>query len=142
MTEPIRLTRRYDAPPERVFDAWVNPEKVKAWMGAPAAKMTGQPDEVLRITTDPRVGGKFSFVVRRQGQELDHAGEYLEVDRPRRLVFTWGVPAFSADFSVVALDFVPDGDGTLLTLDAGQVPEAYRERTAAGWGHIMASLAV
>ncbi|WP_335342470.1 SRPBCC domain-containing protein [Polycladomyces zharkentensis] len=58
------------------------------WMFGPAHPE--REEEVVRISLDPRVGGSFSFVVRRQGQEMDHVGEYLEIERPRRLVFTWG----------------------------------------------------
>jgi uncharacterized protein YndB with AHSA1/START domain len=106
-------------------------------MVAPAFKLTGRKDEVLKVEVDPRVGGKFSFVVRRDGQELDHTGEYLAFDRPRRLVFTWGVPAFSSQFSKVALDFQPDGEGTLVSLTFSDVPEEYRERTQQGWTNIL-----
>jgi uncharacterized protein YndB with AHSA1/START domain len=80
----VCVTRRFDAAPDRVFDAWLNPELIRAWMFGPAVRG----EEVVRITNDPRVGGSFSFVVRRQGEEINHVGEYLEIQRPWRLVFT------------------------------------------------------
>lgn len=82
----VRVTRRYTAPPERVFDAWLDAEMIGKWMFGPALR----DEEIVRLSLDARVGGSFSFVVRRQGEEIDHMGEYLEIDRPRRLVFTWG----------------------------------------------------
>src|SRR5437870_1551281 len=85
---PVTVTvkRRFDAAPERVFDAWLSPDMIRKWI-------FGSPDdeEVVRIAVDARVGGSFSIVLRRKGAEVDHAGEYLEIDRPRRLVFTFGV---------------------------------------------------
>ena len=47
---------------------------IRAWMGS------FPNDEVVSITVDGRVGGRFSFLIRREGQLLDHAGEYLEFD--------------------------------------------------------------
>lgn len=49
--------------------------------------------EVLHI--DPRVGRRYSIVDRRDGQDVEHTGEYLEIDRPRHLVFTLEVPLYS-----------------------------------------------
>lgn len=135
------ITHRFKASPERVFDAWVDPAKIAHWMVAPALKMMGRKDEVLKVEVDPRAGGKFSFVVRRDGQELDHTGEYLVFDRPRRLAFTWGLPAFSSQFSRVELDFQPDGEGTLVSLSFHDVQEEYRERTQQGWGNILQAIA-
>jgi uncharacterized protein YndB with AHSA1/START domain len=136
----IRVTHRFEAAPERVFDAWVTPETIAVWMAAPALKMMGTQDEMLRIEADARVGGRFSFMVRRQGQELDHVGEYLEVDRPRRLVFTWGVVGWPGS-STVSLDLVPDGTGTLLTLTATGVAPEYQARTEQGWTAILEGVA-
>ena len=76
-TATVVATRRYATPPTRAFDAWLDPEFGR-WMFR-----TVVPDEtIVRLQTDPRVGGAFSFVVLRQGQEIDHVGEYLEFDRP------------------------------------------------------------
>lgn len=40
-------------------------------------------EEVLRIALDPRLAGSFSFLVRRQGQQIDHVGKYRKIDPPR-----------------------------------------------------------
>src|SRR5688572_3482034 len=107
----VVVTHRFAAAPEQVFDAWLLPEMIGKWMFGPALR----DEEIVRITLDPRVGGAFSFLVRRQGQEIDHVGRYLEIDRPRRLAFTWGVAGTGSDSRVV-VEIVPAGDGAQLTL--------------------------
>ena len=108
----VRVQRRYTHPPERVFDAWLDPALLGRWMFGPAIRE----EEIVRLSTDPRVGGAFSFVVRRQGVEIDHVGEYLEIDRPRRLAFTWGTADNLPETSRVAIDIVGRDGGCELTL--------------------------
>jgi uncharacterized protein YndB with AHSA1/START domain len=131
----VRVTHRFSAAPERVFDAWLDPEKISKWMLAPA------PGEMTRVEVDARVGGSFCFVVRRDGQEIAHVGEYLELARPHRIVFTWSVPQFSADSSRVSIDLTAAGSGTELTLThAGVLPD-FASRTQAGWNTILDAMA-
>jgi uncharacterized protein YndB with AHSA1/START domain len=137
----VRVTRQYQASPERVFDAWIDPAKVALWFVAPARAMGMGEDEMLRTEIDARVGGKFLFSVRRQGQVIDHVGEYLELDRPRRLAFTWAVPKFSADATVVRIALVARGTGTELTLTHEGVLPEYSERTQKGWTAISDAVA-
>jgi uncharacterized protein YndB with AHSA1/START domain len=134
MSAVVKVVRKFDASPERVFDAWLDPEKVRVWMLAPGA------GEVLRVQLEARVGGKFSFLVRRQDGDVDHVGEYLELDRPRRLAFTWAVPKYSSEVTRVSLDFAPAGSGTELTLVHEGVLEEYRGQTAEGWGMILGAI--
>lgn len=132
----VRVTRRFTASAERVFDAWIDPQKVRQWMAATIPKRkTPVVSELQRVQIDARVGGRFSFMERRDGEEVDHVGEYLELDRPRRLVFTWSLPKYSADVSRVSIDIVPLGTGCELTLTHELKPEwaEYAERTQAGW---------
>ena len=135
----VHVTRQYDAPPERVFDAWLDPKTIGTWMFGHV-----EGEEVVRTSVDARVGGSFSFVVRRQGQELDHAGKYLEIDRPHRLVFTWGILGQSnPDDSRVIIEIAPSGTGSQLTLTHAMAPRwaDYADRTRAGWTKITDALA-
>jgi uncharacterized protein YndB with AHSA1/START domain len=134
----VRVTRRYTAPPERVFDAWLDAEMIGKWMFGPALR----DEEIVRLSLDARVGGSFSFVVRRQGEEIDHMGEYLEIDRPRRLVFTWGIRMETADSSRVTIDIAPLEKGCELTLVHELHPDwaDYAERTEAGWSKMLGAL--
>jgi uncharacterized protein YndB with AHSA1/START domain len=73
-------------------------------------------------------------------------GRYVEIDPPRRLVFTWewenlGTAPASAS-SLVEVTLSPDGDGTLLRLVHRGVPQESRRGSAAGWTHYLARLAV
>lgn len=137
----LRVTRSFQASPERVFDAWLDPEQVSWWMPMPAKKTMSVPDEIVGITTEARLGGTFSFVVKRKGEVIDHTGEYLAFDRPHRLSFTWGVPRYSPDMAVVTLDLVPSGTGTDLTLTVERVLKAYVAQTERGWSTILDAIA-
>ena len=80
-----RATRRFDAPADRVFDAWLDPAKIRDWFGPGLGPM-------VRIDVEPRVGGRFSWVQRRGDKDVEHVGEFLELNPPRRLAFTFAVP--------------------------------------------------
>lgn len=108
----VRVTRRFASPPERVFDSFLDVASIGRWMFGPEVR----DEEVVRVSIDPRPGGRFAFLVRRKGREIDHVGRYLEIDRPRRLVFSWGVAPADGDPSRVTVDIVPRGEGCELSL--------------------------
>ena len=141
-TEPhvnVRVTRRFSASPERIFDAWLDPEMIGRWMFGSAVR----DEEIVRITIEARVGGSFSFVVRRQGQEIDHVGKYREMDRPRRLAFTWGIVGESEDESLVIIDIVPLETGSELTLthEMDSKWADYTDSAKASWSKMLDALA-
>ena len=130
------VAHTYAAPPEQVFDAWLNPAIARLFL---FATPTG---EMIRYEVDARVGGRFTFVDRRPDMgDVLHTGEYLEIDRPRRLAFTFGVPQFNPDMTTVELDFAPAAaGGCQLTLTQRDVPAEWAERSQEGWTKIIASL--
>jgi uncharacterized protein YndB with AHSA1/START domain len=132
----VRVTRRFAASAERVFDAFLDPEKAGRFMFATA---TGQ---MVRAETDPRVGGRYLFVDRREDGDAEHFGEYLEIDRPRRLVFTFSVDRSTDEADRVAIDIVPLEAGCELTLTHEMKPEwaDYAGRTEEGWTNIIDGL--
>jgi uncharacterized protein YndB with AHSA1/START domain len=134
----IRVARRFDAPAERVFDAWLAPAMIGRFMFGPALR----DEEVLRIEVDARVGGAFSFLVRRQGQEIDHVGHYLEIDRPRRLAFTWGIAGESERQSRVDIEITPLAPGCELVLVHQMDPKwvTYADRVRSGWSTMLDAL--
>jgi uncharacterized protein YndB with AHSA1/START domain len=140
MSTPItvQVSRDYAVAPERVFDAWLDPDSLARWMvGADV-----RDEEIVHVRVDARVGGRFSFLVRRAGQEIDHVGTYLEIDRPRRLVFTWTVPPVDGAFSRVTVEIAPRAGGATLTLTHEIDPRwaDYAKRTEDGWTTILAAL--
>jgi uncharacterized protein YndB with AHSA1/START domain len=130
----LQVRRRFDAPPERVFDAWLDPATASRWLFATAD------GRMVRAEVDPRVGGAYNFTDRRDGVDVEHVGEYLEIDRPRRLAFTFAVPLYSTIVTRVTLDIAPSGDGSELTLTHEGVLPEYAGRTEEGWGRILETL--
>jgi uncharacterized protein YndB with AHSA1/START domain len=133
----VRVQRTLRASADEVFAAWLTPASIARWM-------FGRPeDEVVRLSIDPRVGGRFSFVIRREGHEFDHVGPYLELDRPRRLAFTWAVNQVRPDDSRVEIVVAERAGGVTLTLAHTLPPDAvaFADRTRAGWMRMLGALA-
>lgn len=131
----LKVERRIAAPPERVFDAWLDPEGVGRWLFA-------TPGGVMeRVQIDARVGGRFLIAERRDGELAEHFGEYLEIDRPRRLVFSFAAVRDSG-YTRVTVTIVSDGDGSRLTLVHEMDPQwaDYKDRTREGWTKILEGL--
>jgi uncharacterized protein YndB with AHSA1/START domain len=136
MADPVSVTveRHIAAPPEMVFDAWLDPEGVGHWLFA-------TPDGVMeRVEVDARVGGGFTIVERRSADLAEHFGEYVEIDRPGRLAFDFWTN-FSAERTRVIVTIAADGDGTLLILRHEGVWADYEARTRQGWTMILEGLA-
>jgi uncharacterized protein YndB with AHSA1/START domain len=131
----VTVTHHFAASPERVFDAWLDPQSACKWLFATPA------GQIVRTEIDARVGGRFVIVDRRNGEDVEHTGEYLEINRPHRLVFTFGVPKYSPVFTEVAIDIVPAASGCDLTLTHTGVLAEYFDRTAEGWNGILDGLA-
>ena len=81
-----RVSHRFKATAEQVYDAWLDPQQVRLWMSA-ALKSFGLSGDIQRIEIDARVGGAFLFSDRRGDTEARHWGTYLVLDRPHKIVF-------------------------------------------------------
>ena len=130
----LQVKHSYTASPERVFDAFLDPAKARKFL---FATPTG---EVVKCEIDPKVGGKFNVTDRRDGEDVAHVGEYLEIDRPRRLAFTFGVPKYSDAFTKVTIDIVPTDKGCDLTLTHEGVLPEYADKAPEGWKMILSGL--
>ena len=131
----VRVDRRFRSPPERVYEAWLDPATAGEWLFATPA------GEMVQVEIDPRVGGHFHLVERRDGENAAHHGLYAEMDPPRRLAFDVSVGDTPA--TRVTVDVAPAGEGAELTLVHRIAPDwaAYAERTAQGWTRILEALA-
>jgi uncharacterized protein YndB with AHSA1/START domain len=132
-TQTVRVSRRFAHPAEAVFDAWLNPAIAGRFLFA-------TPTGVMKtVEIDARVGGRFNIVETRDGVDAEHVGEYLAIDRPRRLVFNFGNNmSFAA--TTVTVEITDTPDGCELTLTHEGVLEDYASRTAGGWTVILESL--
>lgn len=126
----VRVTQLFSASPQQVFNMWLDPEQIPNWMFGPKVRE----EQILAIDIDPKVRGRFSFRVLREGEELDHHGEYVAIDRPRRLAFTWAVRGHGPN-SRININIIALGDGCELTLTHLIPPEAadYKDRVTESW---------
>ncbi|MBC7773171.1 MAG: SRPBCC domain-containing protein [Pyrinomonadaceae bacterium] len=132
----ILVTRRYACSTERVFDAWLDPRSAGRWLFA-------TPTGIMRkVEIDPFVGGGFTIVERRSGVDVEHAGTYLEMIRPRRIVFTFTVDIKAKTPTRVSIDVERFGSGCEVVLKHQGVPPEYTDRTRAGWMTILDALAI
>ena len=130
----VRVSRRIAAAPERVFDAWLDPETARLWLFA-------TPDGVMeRCEIDARVGGRFRIDERRGAELASHQGDYLEIARPNRLVFDFWT-SFGEERTRITVAIAPDGDGSLVTLTHEGVWPDYEDRTRHGWTMVLDGLA-
>lgn len=134
----VKVTKDFNVAAENLFDAWLDPDMLRRWMFGPNVR----DEEIIRLHTDAKENGSFSFVVRRNGEEIDHRGTYRKIDRPNRLVFTWGVDVEAGDESVVSIDIEPTKTGCRLTLVHVMDPKwgEYTERTREGWTYMLGKL--
>lgn len=135
MTATVTVSRRIAAPPDRLFDAWLDPASLAQWM----RRDGGDPSIVV---ADPRVGGAFSFTMIDRFGTSTHAGTYTEIDRPRALSFTWRSHSTNDADSIVRVTFTPDGDATIVEVRHDRLPDAAAVRShTEGWTEIVGGLA-
>lgn len=125
----VRVQHRFAASAERVYDAWLDPAKASKFFFATA---TGT---IVRCEIDARVGGGFTLVDRRDGEDVAHTGTYLELERPRRIVFSFSVEKYSKDSSRVTIDIAPLDPGCDVTITHDMPAEhaGFAKRTSEGW---------
>jgi uncharacterized protein YndB with AHSA1/START domain len=129
-TKPsLTFKRRLNAPPEKVYTAWTDPEKIIRWFGRTDARTNS-----LRAEIDARVGGRFLVSFSTDAEYYEVGGVYREVVPNQRLVFSWAWHSTPERESLVTVSLKPDGDGTLLTLLHEQLfDQAARDGHERGW---------
>lgn len=132
----IHVTRRYSAPAERVFDAWLDREVAGRWLFATALR------PMTYVEIDARVRGSFCFARRRDGELIEHTGEYIELVPHRRLVFTLCAQDHPHVITRVAVEITPLKTGCALALSHENVPPDYAHHMEARWTGILYGLAV
>lgn len=131
----VKIVKDFNVSAEKIFEAWLDPAIIGRWMFGPEVR----DEEIVKLKTNPEKGGNFTFVVRRNNEVINHLGTYLELNRPHRLVFTWGVDSKSENESVVTIDIEPTESGCRLILVHELDPkwEEYADRTREGWNMML-----
>ncbi len=136
----VAVTHDYAAPPERVFDAWLDP------LIAPHFLFATPGGQMIQVEINARVGGEALIVERRAGGDARHRLKFEVIERPHRLVvlFAAGMDGDGdADWSRVTIDIAPrPGGGCTLTLRHDMDPAwaEWADRTRAGWSMMLDSL--
>lgn len=133
----VRISRLVPAPREEVFEAWLNPEIRRRWW-RPAGKGT----KCLECDIESRVGGEFRTVATNPDKTAGccNFGKFLEIVRPRRLVFTWssGIAEDAVHDTLVTVEFHDRSGETLVLVTHEKLPtpdqgDAHRE----GWTRLL-----
>ncbi len=128
------IRRTIPAPRERVFAAWLDPASLAAWM-CPG------PVRSASAEVDPRVGGSFRIVMRHPNGDADHWGEYLVIDPPSKLEFTWISSATDRQPTIVTVELHDRGGITELVLTHRRLPASQSGSHRNGWTDIVQKLA-
>jgi uncharacterized protein YndB with AHSA1/START domain len=161
MANPAAIAvQTFKVPPQRVYDAILSTEMIGRFMFGPLLRE----EEVLHIRNEPRVGGAFSYKVRRGEHLIDHVGKFLELippvslssengtttksrtptGRPGRIVFTWGIVGESDnDASTVTIDITPTPEGCSVRLMHEMPPQwaDFVDRSRGAWEKMLGVLA-
>lgn len=130
----LEITRIFDAPPSRVFDAWLTREEWEAWIGPEGVNC-----EVPML--EPDVGGRYRLIMHLPaGRTLKVTGVFTAVERAKTLAFTWGAEGDPRE-TLVTLTFTDLNGRTELKLRQEGLPTATdRDSHGAGWNSALDKL--
>jgi len=134
----VTVSRSFNLTAETVFEAWIKPKWIGQWMFGPEVR----DEEIIKLETYPKEGGAFTFAVRRNGEEINHLGTYLEFEPPHRLFFTWGIESESEDESEVRIEITQNETGCRLSLthELDSKWKEYAGRTEDAWSMMLDKL--
>jgi uncharacterized protein YndB with AHSA1/START domain len=128
----VRVERVLAAPPHAVYDAWLDEAVLVEFIC---------PDGAAQVTIDPRVGGAIRITMIYPDRRHEIEGEYIALDRPERISFSWRSPSSTSD-SIVTVTFAPHDDArTLMTIVHSQLPPDVSGRYDSGWAVVGDQLA-
>ncbi|WP_055590345.1 SRPBCC family protein [Peterkaempfera griseoplana] len=134
MSEVVRVTRSLKATAQDVYDAWTDADRLQQWL-CPG------PGFVAEASCDPVVGGRYRIVKILDWGADEVTGEYLVVEPPHRLVFTWTADTTGGRATQVSVTLRPDGDTTEMTIVHERLPDrGRREGAAAAWADLAGKL--
>ena len=134
MIDVVQVRRVLRATPQDVFEAWTDARLLQQWL-CPGPGVVGE------VTCDPVVGGAYRLVMVFDDGAYEVTGEYLEVDPPHRLIFTWLTDRTAGQHTQVTVNIRPDGDLTELTIIHERLPsDSYRDSASWAWTNVVDKL--
>ncbi|MGV3665071.1 MAG: SRPBCC family protein [Leptospira bouyouniensis] len=95
----LKIEKKINADATKLFRAWLNPNDFSRWF------LSGDGIGIESVTIDPKPGGKFLINMSLDGKILPHEGEYITIDEPNKLVFTWRSEATENRDTIVTITF-------------------------------------
>jgi uncharacterized protein YndB with AHSA1/START domain len=135
-TPTTLVARLLPAAPAVIYDEWLDPEALSDWMCPRPARATN-------IDLEPTVGGRLRIDIEEQGVRFVVTGRYVELDRPRRLSFTWSCSTWPNPNveSLVTVTLEPRGDNeTFMTIHHALLPPDLVQQHQSGWARIAEQL--
>lgn len=125
----IRIERTFHARAQAVFEAWTSVDVLRRWWHA-------EHDwETPHAELDLRVGGAIRITMRdpHLGQDHGGAGEFTEIDPPRRLAFTWTWDDDPSTRQLIEVEFIDHGERTTVVLTNSGIPAQAKDDHVIGW---------
>ncbi|MDN7246889.1 SRPBCC family protein [Planococcus shenhongbingii] len=147
-TVTLNMARRFNAKSETVFAAWTNPETMKKWLFTQEST-----NKVAK--SDLRIGGTWEIVDHREGVDYRATGEYVDIIKPNKLVFTFKMPQFSDTEDVIRVFISPVQEMCEMTFsqeivvpheeiwteeDIERAKVEYSTQSEEGWGQMFEGL--
>jgi uncharacterized protein YndB with AHSA1/START domain len=132
----VVVRRVMPAAPDILYDEWLDPVGMIEWM-------CPRPARAVKISLEPSVGGSLRIDIEDDGLSFYVTGHYLELDRPRRLRFTWSCSAWADPSvqSVVTVTLENHGTAeTMMTIEHEQLPPDQVDSHQRGWAAISGQL--
>jgi uncharacterized protein YndB with AHSA1/START domain len=129
--QTVVVTKKFATDGGNVYDGFLDPAIARRFLFATPK------GEMVQAEMDADVGGRYTLVERREGVDVLHTGEFLELIRPSLIVFTLSVPMFSPGTSTVRLAIVPAGEGCELTLTHTGIPVEHAAMAGEAWAGIL-----
>ena len=128
----VLVERELAAPIDEVYAAWTEPKLMALWLS---------PTGVAEVEADVRVGGAFRVVMVGDDMSVENTGEYVVVDPPTRLSFTWSSLYTGPTPGLVTVTLAAHGDTTLLKLTHEGLVDGNAKSHRGGWIAIVERLA-
>jgi uncharacterized protein YndB with AHSA1/START domain len=131
------VQRLLPATPDVVYDEWLDPAALADWM-------CPRPARCRNVESEPRPGGRLRIDIEDGGAEFCVSGEYLVLDRPTRLSFSWSCSTWPDPSLKSVVNVLLEARGnaqTLMTIEHTLLPPGLADKHERGWAVIAQQLA-